>query len=183
MYSDDAKGILCGPLDGNKKPWGYWFTELRYLPANTKTLSCPSLRSVPTKSYIAWGTYGMTHYRVAVSSSYYNKNKDRLGEFVVDTNGTVTSLKMKQPSGTMAFADVRVADSTTSTTTTPLIGCGWSRLDLTYLDGSGCAWALNHTATGNSVFYDGHVNGKTLSQARTFGIMNFVTNSGGLISY
>ena len=185
MYSDDSLGVVCGPIipAGEAKfPWAYWFTQLRYLPSNPKLLTCPSLRNVPSSGYVIWGSYGMVNYITWESSSYYLNNRNRLGEFLVDSSGTVATKKMKQPSGTMAFSDVRVGNSSTSSLTAMLIGCGWARLFLTRLDDTASAWALNHGTTGNSVYYDGHAGSKTLPQARIFGITKFVTNNGEAIS-
>lgn len=184
LYTTDYDNILCPPYDTNSKPWAHWFTSRSYLPKESRLLACPSCKPIPNDNYIVWGTYGMVHYTNWTSNVYYYyRNKSRLGEFLVDATGAVALNKMKHPSGTMAFADTRVAENATSTNTVMLKGCGWVRFYLNYSDVGGIAWALNHLRSGNSAYYDGHVDSMTFQQARAFEITKFVIDGKSVASF
>ena len=184
LYSTDYGNILCAPYDTNSKTWAHWFTARRYLPQQSKLLACPSRKPIPNDNYIVWGTYGMVHYTSWSSNVYYYyRNKSRLGEFLVDAMGAVALNKMKQPGGTMAFADTWVTEKATSSNTVALKGSCWVKLYLNYSDAQESAWALNHVGTGNSAYYDGHVDSMTFQQARAFEITKFVIDGKSVVSF
>lgn len=184
LYSTDYGNILCAPWDTDSKPWAYWFTQRNYLPRQSRLLACPSRKPIPNDNYIVWGAYGMVHYTSWASNVYYYyRNKSRLGDFLVDANGAVALNKMKHPSGTMAFADTWVTENATSADVVILKGCCWVKFFFDYSDARESAWALNHARSGNSAYYDGHVDSMTLSQARAFEITKFVIDGKSVVSF
>ncbi|MBS1368717.1 MAG: DUF1559 domain-containing protein [Lentisphaeria bacterium] len=184
QYSADFKDHICAPIDAGSKPWAHWFTEHNYISKNTKVLACPSLKPIPADKYTVWGTYGMTCYTSWASDVYYYyRNKDKLGAFLVDNKGAVSISKMKRPGETMAFADTQVAEDATSSNTVMLKGSGWCQFYLNYSDIQSSAWALNHGKSGNSAYYDGHVDTRSLLQARKFEITKFIIGGNTVTSY
>ena len=183
QYVADNRGIQCPWRDetATSKNWTERYLDGGYIAAYNIT-HCPSRRDIPTvRTFFGYGM--ATYVSWASDIYYYHREKSRLGSFKVgDTNYLATG-RMKIPSGTMAFADTWIASTASSDNTRDYIDAGYIFFYPDYSGSDKNGWALNHGETGNSVYYDGHVDSKTRNAAKAFGVTYGVVNGGDVVPF
>lgn len=183
QYVADNRGIQCSWRDDTQaiKNWTERYLDGRYISAYTIT-HCPSRRDIPAvRTFFGYGM--ATYVNWAGNIYYYYREQSRLGSFKIgDTNYLATG-RMRIPSGTMAFADTWIASTASSSNTRDYIDAGYLFFYPDYSGADKNGWALNHGTTGNSVYYDAHVDSKTRNAAKEFGITCGVVNGGDVVPF
>lgn len=156
-----------------------WKTAMRILVdqnyLNFSSVNCPTTRvRTPQDDANNWHyrCYGMARHETTNYSTYYHAHKATWGNFVVMVNGFAfySVSKMKMASDIMAFAD----------TLSPLTDTSWAKYGyfnynpLQFIENGG--FSLNHGDSGNTSYFDGHVDTLRENDLKAKGFTHIIAN-------